>query len=49
MWLQIAEEAAGNPDLRVSGLVPATQESGFISRIKGFFGNGVIARASRAN
>lgn len=47
-WLQIADRAVRNPELRISGLVPGAKEKRLMSRIKSFFGAGAIAQASKA-
>lgn len=45
-YLRIAREAAANPELRISQLVPARQNSGLGARIRGFFGTGALAKVS---
>jgi len=47
-YLHIARQAAANPGLRISDLVPARHNNGLMARIRGLLGTGAFARASSA-
>jgi hypothetical protein len=47
-YLHIAQQAAANPDLRISRLVPERKNGGLRARIREFFGQGALARVSNA-
>lgn len=48
-WLQLAQAAAANPDLRISGLAQTPRGRGLRARIGGLFETGAVARASRTH